>query len=164
MRRQSDRLRVGPPPIADPARQHTRRFVGTPASVPAARRHVRELLRSWGEAQLEEAGAMLVTELMTNSVLHAGSDVVVELLADRDGVVVLVVGDASTTVPVMRWHGREASTGRGMWLLDHFSSERGVEVRGNGKRVWAVLCPELHGPDEGSQAWLATRLDGVQPD
>jgi serine/threonine-protein kinase RsbW len=162
--RRSDRLGLGPPPVAAPARQDARQFSGIPASVPAARRHVRDLLVGWGLRQLEEAGAVLVTELVTNAVLHAASDVEVELLDGGDGQVVLVVADRSPFLPVPRRSGREAATGRGMWLLDHFSSERGVEQLDGGKRVWAVLCSEVQGATEGSGSRLAALLDEREPD
>ena len=44
-----------------------------PGSIPVARTFAREALRSLGVPHTEEAVALLVSELTTNAVLHAGT-------------------------------------------------------------------------------------------
>lgn len=135
---------------------------GAAGSVPEARRFVRSVLRAWRREHFEEAGTLLVSELVGNVVLHAGTDVEVALVDGPDGVL-LVVGDDSPAMPVVRRHSREAATGRGLWLLEQYSVRHGVDTSrpGRGKSVWAVLCPEAHEPEQGSDAALALWLDSV---
>lgn len=153
-------LRVTPPEVPAGARRESCALPGTPASVPQARRFVRQVLERWNRREYEEAGTLLVSELVANAVLHARSDVEVEVL-DVPGGVLLLVSDAASTLPVLRRHTREAGTGRGLWLLEQYSVQQGVDVTraGSGKTIWAVLCPEQ---DEGGDAALATWLDASE--
>lgn len=150
-----DSLPVTAPPPGAPLRCETASFPGRPLSVPQARRFVRDVLRRWDLGAYEEAGSLLVSELVTNAVLHARSEVSVEVAEIAEGVL-LGVSDGSPSLPVLRRHGREAGTGRGLWLLDQYSRRAGVDVRqpGSGKQVWAVLCPEVRAPDAALAGWL----------
>ena len=150
------------PPQRPDGRRERLSLPREPASVPQSRAFVRRVLASWGRDRYEEAGTLLVSELVSNAILHARSDVEVEL-AEVDDQVVLAVRDESPSLPVVRRHTREAGTGRGLWLLDHYSSQHGVDVsvRGPGKQVWAVLCPETAQSDEGADAALVMWLDSV---
>jgi anti-sigma regulatory factor (Ser/Thr protein kinase) len=131
--------------------------------VPQARRFVRQALGRWDHEAYEEAGTLLVSELVANAVLHARSAVVVELVDGADGVL-LGVSDDSPAMPVLRRNSREAGTGRGLWLLEQYSSGHGVDVTrpGSGKTVWALLRPEVLDPAEGADAALAMWLDEVE--
>lgn len=109
-----------------------------PASAGQARRFVADTLRSWGHPQLIDVGTLLASELVTNAVLHARSDVVVVLSVTR-GVVRIAVSDTSQSVPVMRHYDDDAMTGRGLALVAELSRNWGVEDRRNGKVVWFEL-------------------------
>lgn len=102
---------------AEPGRRRRLPLSGEASSVPQARRFLRSVLQEWDREQFEEAGTLLVSELVSNAVLHARTDVEVELVDAPDGVL-LVVADESPVLPVVRRHSREAATGRGLWLLD----------------------------------------------
>jgi anti-sigma regulatory factor (Ser/Thr protein kinase) len=156
-----DSLPVAAPPRGVPLRREAASFAGRPISVPQARRFVRDVLRRWDAGTYEEAGSLLVSELATNAVLHARSEVEVELVELEDGVL-LGVSDGSAALPVLRRHGREAGTGRGLWLLDQYSQRAGVDVRrpGTGKQVWAVLCPEVAAPDEAALTGWLDQVEG----
>lgn len=151
------RLALATPPIAAARRTERRVFDAATESVPAARQFVRAVLRSWQRDEFIEAGALLVSELVGNAVLHAGSEVSVEVI-DDGGAVILTVVDGSSVLPVVRRNSRTSSTGRGLWLLDQYSADRGVELTDGGKRIWAVLCPDVpfsaDAPEEGLSAWL----------
>ncbi len=114
----------------------------------------------WGREEYDESGTLLASELVSNAVLHARSEVEISLVDLTEGVL-LEVTDLAPTLPVLRRHRREASTGRGLWLLDQYAATHGVDLTrpGTGKTVWAVLCPEVLDPAEGSDAALATWLD-----
>ena len=156
-----DRLPVAPAPRRPTGRRASRALPGEAATVPRARRFVREVLAAWERMEYEEAGTLLVSELVGNAVLHARTPVEVELIESRGGVL-LSVTDRSPVLPVVRRHSREAATGRGLWLLDQYSASHGVHRLPEGKSVWAMLCPEVLDPQEGSDAALATWLDQVE--
>ena len=81
---------------------------------------------------------LLVSELVTNSVLHGGPPLVVAV--DCDGSALQVrVRDGSPELPAPRVAGPEAENGRGMALVDAMSDNWGVERDENGKHVWFVL-------------------------
>ena len=151
-------------PVRPPgARREQCVLPGAPASVPEARRFVRQVLQRWGREEYEEAGTLLVSELVGNGVLHARTELQVELVDGPDGVL-LGVTDSSPAMPLLRRHGREAATGRGLWLLEQYSSRHGVDrsPAHGGKQVWAVLRPEAQGAQEGSDAALAMWLDELE--
>jgi anti-sigma regulatory factor (Ser/Thr protein kinase) len=99
-----------------------------------AREFVARTLHSW-ECDGSVADAeLLVSELVTNAILHARSSATVSI--ERDPVLRVAVCDQSTAVPRVRNYGPTAVTGRGMLLVDRIARRWGVEVSGNGKCVW----------------------------
>ena len=91
-------------------------LVGEPTSARDARRLVTSTLREWRLEHLEEAAVLLVSEVVTNAVLHARTELAVEIA--RDAVVVRVtVSDRSPANPRPRRPGLQAGTGRGLGLL-----------------------------------------------
>ncbi len=110
-----------------------------PQSVPLARSMVREALADTPAAELSDAAELCVSELVTNAVLHAGTDLHLEL-AVADQVVRLSVRDGSTNAPVLTRHTRTASTGRGLAMVAAIAAAWGVEEHdGTGKTVWCEL-------------------------
>ena len=139
---------------------------GEPSSVPTARRFVESILDAWGQPERGWTAALVVSELTANSTLHARTafTVAVELHGDT---VRLEVRDGSTRSPAVRSYGPDATTGRGMHLVDELSSSWGVDPRGDGKTVWVLLEPaagdeDVHEEDVDLDAVLL-RL-GAQPD
>ncbi len=109
-----------------------------PASAAQARRFVGETLGAWGHDALAEAARLLVSELVTNAVLHARTDV--EVVVRRTGRGVRVdVHDHSAVTPVMRRYQDEAMTGRGLALVEELAGRWGVDRNGDGKAVWFEL-------------------------
>jgi anti-sigma regulatory factor (Ser/Thr protein kinase) len=112
----------------------------------AARAFVAETLAAWGiPAERIEAVQFVVSELVTNAVLHApdGQKIGVQLLCDDDGVRVLV-SDASANEPRRREPDPSLpEDGRGVQLVDAFADRWGMERRGrDGKTVWCELRAE----------------------
>ncbi len=107
------------------------------SSTPAARRWLIERLDDL-PLDVVDSAVLLVSELVTNAVLHAGTDLVVTVhrLADR---IRVDVADGSTQEPVVRDYPTEASTGRGLTLFDTLASNWGVELSTRGKIVWFEL-------------------------
>jgi anti-sigma regulatory factor (Ser/Thr protein kinase) len=104
-----------------------------------ARRFVAETLRSWDvPRRVIDDAVLLVSELVTNALLHARSAPVVEL--DRlNGRIRFVVCDDSPALPRRRRYARDAVTGRGIALVETLATQWGSEPTGEGKRVWFEL-------------------------
>jgi anti-sigma regulatory factor (Ser/Thr protein kinase) len=78
---------------------------------------------------------LLVSELVTNAVLHARS--ASQVTIERRGTTLRIsVSDTSTTRPRLRDYGPEAVTGRGLLLVDRISRRWGVDQLPTGKSVW----------------------------
>lgn len=99
---------------------------GAPAAVRSARRLVTTTLEEWGLPHLVEYSALLVSEVVTNAVLHARSDVEVEI-SRADDVVRISVLDGAARPPERRRHGLHAGTGRGLGLLDAIALRWGTD-------------------------------------
>jgi anti-sigma regulatory factor (Ser/Thr protein kinase) len=110
-------------------------FPAESASVPTARRFVRATLEEWGLRAAWEAAEMLVSEVVTNAVLHARTEFTVEVLR-ADDVVRVSVRDRSATVPRQRAYGTDATTGRGLRLVASLAVAWGVDRYVGGKTVW----------------------------
>lgn len=102
------------------------------ASVPAARRWVGGQLADVPEAA--DRAALLVSELVTNAVLHAGTAVTVTLERHR-GAVRVAVADDSPRRPELKHYDVAAGTGRGLHLVASLADRWRVEARPGGKAV-----------------------------
>jgi anti-sigma regulatory factor (Ser/Thr protein kinase) len=115
------------------------RLSPTTDSVPLARRFVRQQLRE-SECDVDTV-VLLVSEVVTNAVLHARSDIrlSVELRGD---VARVEVADSSPAAPRLHRFHVESATGRGLRLLDQLAIGWGVDPApahdgtGPGKVVW----------------------------
>jgi anti-sigma regulatory factor (Ser/Thr protein kinase) len=110
-----------------------------PDAVRRTRRFVRTSLD--GEPPELVAGAeLVVTELVTNALLHGRPPVLVRLARSSEGVRV-EVEDAGHSLPIELPCGPGAMTGRGMGVVAGASSAWGVVPgRDGGKVVWAELA------------------------
>jgi hypothetical protein len=95
-----------------------------------------------GESVVDDA-VLVVTELVTNAVLHGSAPISVEV-SWTGGPVRLEVGDASPIPPALRSYGSLALTGRGLKVVNATATTWGIAAEGGGKVVWA----EVHGSDE----------------
>ena len=85
---------------------------------------------------LAESVTLLVSEVVTNAVVHASSDVEVLVRLTADAAVVEVT-DTSDTAPAPRVADDEDTSGRGMALVDALARSWGVRAApGGGKTVW----------------------------
>ena len=78
---------------------------------------------------------LLTSELVTNAVLHAGTDLVVELCL-RNGIVRVEVQDHSAKLPKTLHYGANEQTGRGLALVERAALAWGVQPQSTGKTVW----------------------------
>ena len=90
---------------------------------------------------------LLVSELATNAVLHARTDYVVRVAVDEAGQRARVeVEDANERPPSIAHTPPEATSGRGLHLVQSLAESWGVEGRMAGKLVWFELS---HDNDNG---------------
>ena len=121
-----------------------------PRSAGQARRFVGAALHQLGYERHSDTTELLVSELVTNAVLHCRSAVGVRISAGASGVRV-EVSDGSTVLPSPRGFSADAATGRGLELVEVLSSRWGVEPRPDGKVVWFELGEAAEGTeDEGT--------------
>jgi anti-sigma regulatory factor (Ser/Thr protein kinase) len=108
-----------------------------PASAVRSRRFVRDTLAGWGWPDDENA-LLVVSELVTNAVVHAASPAVVYLRA-RGAVLRIEVADRGAGSPEPRSPAPEVAGGRGLLLVDALADAWGIDPLDEGKVVWAEL-------------------------
>ncbi|WNI16746.1 ATP-binding SpoIIE family protein phosphatase [Actinacidiphila sp. ITFR-21] len=113
-----------------------------PGRIGSAREDVRALLHDWVSADQLESAVLLVSEMVTNVLVHTEGDAV--LTAEVTGVpgtrrLHVEVGDRSDDMPHRRSPGEMASSGRGLLLMEELADSWGVDPRGDGKSIWFEL-------------------------
>lgn len=106
-----------------------------PSSVAEGRQFVREVLNEWGMVSFREAVVLVASELITNALLHTDSPPTIELLLTRSGLR-LQIEDESGMQPRRRSYAVDATTGRGMLLVESMTARWGTEPVPGGKVVW----------------------------
>jgi hypothetical protein len=145
----------------------------TPQAAGEARRFVTSTCGRWGIHDLVDEITLAVSELVTNSVLHARTHIEVELCVSGS-TLVLCVSDRDIRPPVLRpvrldlladldavpypglhtdiderhptMHVGASGTvggGRGLLIVDALADEWGVSERSDGKEVWLTIPVEL---------------------
>jgi hypothetical protein len=132
-----------PPPVPNGSDVFVRGwdFGGLPSDVADARRSLAEMLEAqdWAEDGIELA-RLLVSELATNAVRHAGTPF--RLTAWVDGIASVAVTDCDPDgEPAVALRER-AEGGIGLRLVAALSSRWGVDHSPEGKSVWFVLDPQ----------------------
>lgn len=110
-----------------------------PESVRAARGFVREVLDGSASIETIEAAETVVSELMTNAVVHAGTATEVEVRVEGPHGVYLAVTDGAPQHPVRPRTGVERSTGRGLALVGSLTREWGVALHPDRKVLWCHI-------------------------
>lgn len=108
--------------------------------VAVARRFVERTLRMWevDDQHLDDA-VLLTSELMSNAVLHARTDVRLTVRSQEDGTLRVEVADENPRLPISVAPPDEAQSGRGLWLVETLATAWGVERLPEGKTVWFEL-------------------------
>lgn len=143
--------------MSDGARSRSARLtLPAKATSPSrARRFVADTLSAW-DVPVDDA-TLIVSELVTNALLHARTAMTVELVDDPPDAVRLSVSDSSPAALQTRHFSPESGTGRGLRLLDSLSLTWGVDEHDGGKTVWCRL------PKDGVAAsFAAFDIDSVE--
>lgn len=118
------------------------------SSAGRARRAVADLVTPL-EPDLAEHGVLLVSELVTNAVLHAGTSIGVRVRATT-GWLRVEVSDGSTRQPHICDYSADATTGRGLNLVEALAARWGTEATGAGKVVWFEVGTHPDAREDGS--------------
>jgi anti-sigma regulatory factor (Ser/Thr protein kinase) len=106
-----------------------------------ARLFIKERLNAWGREDLSEAAELLTNELVTNSIVHAGTDIVVEASHEPE-VVRIEVSDFEGGAVARRRGALDDERGRGLELVDALASSWGVVRSPGRKTVWFEIGPD----------------------
>ncbi|MFE7842270.1 SpoIIE family protein phosphatase [Streptomyces sp. NPDC057474] len=123
-----------------------------PEHIAGARQQVRELLHDWNCDDQVDSAVLLVSEMLTNVLVHTDADALLVAEMTGDGGkrrMRIEVTDTSDDLPHKRQPGELASSGRGLVLMDMLADAWGVDPRGDGKSIWFELY-ETPPPDSSN--------------
>ncbi|MEU9252721.1 SpoIIE family protein phosphatase [Streptomyces sp. NPDC048270] len=106
-----------------------------PAVVADARHLVLEQLSTWELDELAFSTELIVSELVTNAIRHAGGPVRLRLI--RADTLTCEVSDSSNTQPRMRRARNSEEGGRGLYIVAQLSHRWGSRYTAGGKTVWS---------------------------
>lgn len=125
--------------LSPPAAEASVRLPASPEAAADARSWIATSLTQRGFGHLAEVAELLTSELVTNAVLHAATELTLTL-SEPNGSVRVAVSDEDLELPSVGALDVEATSGRGMQLVDTLAPEWGVCVRPAGKTVWFELA------------------------
>lgn len=106
-----------------------------PGSPRQARLFVRSALEEWGIDQpVIEDAELLVTEVVTNAVIHARTNITLEVFL-RPDILWFAVSDLDDRQVTRRRPTEREATGRGMFLVDSLATDWDVLYGDTGKTV-----------------------------
>jgi anti-sigma regulatory factor (Ser/Thr protein kinase) len=105
-----------------------------PSMVPKMRAMVRERLREWELAEISDTVELLVSELVTNALVHGAGEIGLRLI--RVSTLLCEVRDDGSELPYLRSADDNAESGRGLQLVSFLAERWGNHRTENGKVVW----------------------------
>jgi anti-sigma regulatory factor (Ser/Thr protein kinase) len=105
-----------------------------PSMVPKIRAMVRERLREWGLAEISDPVELLVSELVTNALVHGAGEIELRLI--RVSTLLCEVRDDGSELPYLRSADDNAESGRGLQLVSFLAERWGNHRTESGKVVW----------------------------
>lgn len=115
-----------------------------PGAAGQARRWAGGLLHPLVGGDTTDTVELVLTELVQNAVLHAGTPMTLALAQAEDGVCVSVT-DGSAVLPSSGLTDAEAMSGRGLLMVAAVATTWGAEPRPGGKVVWACVPEATEG-------------------
>ena len=143
-------------------------FESEPALVRRARRFVSRTLREWELEHFVNDAQLVVSELGSNAVLHARTEIRLTLRSDGAGWVRIEVQDHNSRMPTQLACPTDATSGRGLAIVEAVATSWGVARDGDGKTVWAELgnrsttAPESGCAEVSDDDVLRTELAAVE--
>lgn len=102
-----------------------------------ARAYCDGVLESSGHDERSAEARLIVSELVTNALLHAGTELDVNVVVGEEAIRIEVT-DAGVDLPQL-WAGDDDTSGRGLPIIEALSCAWGVVELGAGKTVWCEL-------------------------
>ncbi|MFF7954010.1 ATP-binding protein [Streptomyces griseorubiginosus] len=145
----SERFEVAPRRGQAPAREEDACRVGMMRRIAAAR------LRYCGLDALIDEVMVIVSELLTNAVLHSGTTEVALGLSVRDGFLRVTVTDGMPGGAARKEVTENAESGRGLALVDALVAEHSGSwgTSDNGATTWCDLTIPSVDPSESPRRW-----------
>ena len=127
--------------MSDPARPGIAReaFPPHPTSARAARQFVSAELTGRASDEAKDTACLLTSELVTNAVIHARTDIEVSVRRSN-GRLRVEVSDQNSKRPALVSVPADATTGRGLLLVEMMSATWGIDDDRSGKLVWFELA------------------------
>jgi anti-sigma regulatory factor (Ser/Thr protein kinase) len=111
-----------------------------PTSARDGRDFARRTLVDWNLDELSDDVALGATELITNAVRYAGTDIVLTMVLDGKVIVSVRDGQPALDHPLVgHMADPYATSGRGLHLVAAISTDWGVTSVDDGKEVWFAL-------------------------
>lgn len=111
-------------------------------SVGMARRFVQDVLEGKSREAWVDAAVLVVSELVTNAVIHARTPLEVRVLITGGSIVHVEVHDCSELPPRTKHYSSRSGTGRGLLLVNALAADWGTRPTYDGKVVWADIAAE----------------------
>ena len=119
----------------DPDRVATWELPGTPEAVRSARKAVAHRLDAWNLPDQAFTTELIVTELVTNAMVHGAAPITLRLI--KDDALICEVADSSHAAPHPHAVHLLDENGRGLHLVARLADRWGTRRTDDGKIVWA---------------------------
>ncbi|MEU9211404.1 SpoIIE family protein phosphatase [Streptomyces sp. NPDC048415] len=110
-----------------------------PEAVRHARRFTHRTLRAWGVGDHADAVLLIVSELVTNALVHTDGQVRLDLTLINHRLRIAVADNSPRTPIKPTSIGWEATGGRGILLVEAMSAAWGTVPVSGGKQVWSEI-------------------------
>ncbi|RBM17834.1 SpoIIE family protein phosphatase/ATP-binding protein [Streptomyces sp. PT12] len=107
----------------------------TPSAVAEGRAAAGRQLAAWGLAEIAFITELILSEMITNALVHGSAPIRVRLLRDRT--LICEVSDGSSTSPHLRNATATDEGGRGLFLVAQYADRWGTRYTAEGKVIWA---------------------------
>jgi anti-sigma regulatory factor (Ser/Thr protein kinase) len=145
-----------------PGKQAHRDLQAEPARVGRARRFVGDILALWDCKDPDNLAVMLTNEIVSNAVRYTHRDIRVDVAVD--GVVVrFATTDDDPALPQEMTVASEATSGRGLCLVDALAARWDVEPDPTGKTVWFEVVLGASGQRERGRNWRSQAIIASSP-
>ncbi|MFJ8074071.1 SpoIIE family protein phosphatase [Streptomyces sp. NPDC096176] len=109
-------------------------FPAEPATVGRARELAAQQVAEWGFEELSFSVQLIVSELVTNVIKHAGGPLRLRLIRDRR--LLCEVADTGHTSPHLRHSAADDEGGRGLFIVAQLVHRWGTRYTESGKTIW----------------------------
>lgn len=128
------------PVMTEEVRHYCVQLSASDRGVQRARREVEHVLHAWDVGELADIATLLLSELLTNVLLHVGPGARHSLtVRQHAGRLRVEVRDCCPRLPSARGGGLDDEFGRGLALVQCLARTWGAESLPDGKVVWFTL-------------------------